>query len=468
MNVGRILLLSCAMAGEAEPFNELLRRSFGEAAEVRHESANPWHSNEEIRSMWQLASTFDPKLVFVLGCANSFDSIIGVLIAARELTGSPIIVAIDHGRPTDFWRCLEMGADDFLAQPWRAEDILPRAWRLMGISNCSLTLASASAEAGLSEFVGSCAKFRSELDRAVQVSNFDVGVLILGESGTGKEMVARAIHDRSSRAKRPFVPVNCGAIPSELAENELFGHERGAYTGAVAAQTGLIAEAEGGTVFLDEIGCLPLNAQAKLLRFLQNREFRPLGSPKPRTADVRIIAATNRELDRAVRDGEFRADLYYRLNVVSLSLPPLRERREDIPLLANHFSRKYASRFSKPVVRIAAEAMYKITNYNWPGNVRELENTIERAVVFCLGSQLSASDIGLPQAISPVPESFQQKKKMVVAQFERTGIEELLAAHQGNVSHAAVAARKNRRAFWRLICKHKIDVSRFRRSEIST
>ncbi|MGB7789726.1 MAG: sigma 54-interacting transcriptional regulator, partial [Terrimicrobiaceae bacterium] len=240
-------------------------------------------------------------------------------------------------------------------QPWRTEEILPRAWRMIGVSSCPSAIAPREDSGkGLDKFVGSCARFRSELDRAIQVSEFDVGVLILGESGTGKEMVARAIHDRSPRARKPFVPVNCGAIPGELVENELFGHERGAYTGAVGAQAGIIAEAEGGTVFLDEIGCLTLHAQAKLLRFLQSREFRPLGGSKSRTADVRIIAATNSELDRAVRDGGFRADLYYRLNVVPLMLPPLRDRREDIPLLANHFSRKYASHFSKPVVGIAS------------------------------------------------------------------------------------------------------------------
>lgn len=468
MNTRNILLLSCIMSGEAEAFEELLRRSFGGGAEVRNQSANCCDSDEDVHAIWQMASRFDPKLVFMVGCSSSFDHIARVLIVGRKLTASPIIVAIDQARPTDFWRCLEMGADDFLAQPWRTEDILPRAWRIIGVNSHPSTIAPRDDNGnGLDKFVGSCAKFRLELDRAIQVSEFDVGVLILGESGTGKEMVARAIHDRSPRARKPFVPINCGAIPGELVENELFGHERGAYTGAVGAQAGIISEAEGGTVFLDEIGCLTLHAQAKLLRFLQSREFRPLGSSKSRTADVRIIAATNSELGRAVRDGGFRADLYYRLNVVPLRLPPLRDRREDIPLLANHFSRKYASHFSKPVVGIAPDAMYKIANYDWPGNVRELENTIQRAVVLALRSQLGASDIDLPTTTSAIPESFQERKEKFVSQFERTGIEELLAAHHGNISQAAAAARKNRRAFWQLIRKHKIDVVRFRRSKSS-
>jgi two-component system, NtrC family, response regulator GlrR len=468
MNTRKILLLSCIISGESRAFEELLRRSFGAGAEVRNQAANCCNSNDDVRSIWQMASRFDPNLVFLLGGSSSFDRIASVLIVGRKLAVSPIIVAIDQARPTDFWRCLEMGADDFLVQPWRTEEILPRAWRMIGVnSGRSTTAPREDSGNGLDKFVGSCAKFRSELDRAIQVSEFDVGVLILGESGTGKEMVARAIHDRSPRAGKPFVPVNCGAIPGELVENELFGHERGAYTGAVAAQAGIIAEAEGGTVFLDEIGCLTLHAQAKLLRFLQSHEFRPLGSSKSRTADVRIIAATNSELDRAVRDGRFRADLYYRLNVVPLVLPPLRDRREDIPLLVNHFSRKYASHFSKPVVGIAPDAMHKITSYDWPGNVRELENTIQRAVVLSLRSRLVASDIDLPPTNSPIPESFQQRKQNFVTQFERTRIEELLAAYQGNISQAAAAARKNRRAFWQLIRKHKIDVVRFRRPKTS-
>jgi DNA-binding NtrC family response regulator len=297
------------------------------------------------------------------------------------------------------------------------------------------------------------------------IAKCDANVLIAGETGTGKELYARAIHYGSSREGRPFTPVNCGAIPTELVENELFGHERGAYTSAATFQAGLIEEANGGTLFLDEIDCLPVFAQVKLLRFLQEKEYRPLGSAKIRRADVRIIAASNLNLEDAVAQGRVRQDLYYRLNIISLILPPLRERREDIPLLARHFLARYAVELDKEVDDFSQEAMQLLMVHHWPGNVRELEHVIERALVLCEGSVLEASDMVIsPAGKTGAQQSLQEAKAREIARFERDYIHGLLSACKGNITRAAQVAKKNRRAFWQLIQKHHIDVAQFKTS----
>jgi two-component system response regulator GlrR len=261
--------------------------------------------------------------------------------------------------------------------------------------------------------------------------------------------------------------VNCGAIPAELVENELFGHERGAFTDASTAQPGLIHEAEGGTLFLDEVDSLPPLAQGKLPRFLQEREYRPLGSAKTRRADVRVIAATNVDLEEAIRERKFRRDLYYHLNIIPFVLPPLRARREDIPLLARHFLEKYKAEFSKPMLDLSAGALFLILDYGWPGNVRELEHVIERTVVLCEGTVIQQTDIVFSQReASGRHESFQEAKAKVIAQFEKTYIQGLLLTHAGNITKAAQAAGKNRRAFWQLMQKHGMDAHSFRSSAV--
>jgi transcriptional regulator with PAS, ATPase and Fis domain len=319
-------------------------------------------------------------------------------------------------------------------------------------------------KAGLRHLVGESGSFLSVLEKIPLVARCDASVLVSGETGTGKELVARAVHYLSPRAKKPFIPVNCGAIPTELVENELFGHQRSAYTGAVTAQAGLIEEAEGGTLLLDEVDCLPLLAQVKLLRFLQEREYRSLGSTRLRKADVRVIAAANGDLEQAVAQGRLRQDLYYRLNVIPLRLPSLRERREDIPLLADHFVDKHATRVGRPAPRLAPASLQALVAYDWPGNVRELEHVLERAVVLSQEEAwIRPEHIALPQA-EPRDghEAFQWAKARAVAQFEATYIRGLLLSHQGNITRAAKAAGKNRRAFWELIRKHGIDAGRFR------
>jgi two-component system response regulator GlrR len=299
--------------------------------------------------------------------------------------------------------------------------------------------------------------------RLPPLAGCDAGVLILGETGTGKELFAQAVHYLSARASRPWVPVNCGAIPVELIEAELFGHARGAYTTAHVAREGLVAAAEGGTLFLDEIDSLSRSAQGKLLRFLQEREYRPVGSNTLRRANVRVIAASNQNLAPLIAEGRFRQDLYFRLNVLTLFLSPLRERREDIPVLALHFVKRFATEFARPVEGLTPLAMKRLLAHSWPGNIRELSHAIERAVLLGSGPYIMPADIEIGEdERTPLDESFQAAKARVVEQFERSYIEQVLIASDGNITHAAVAAKKNRRALWELIRKYRIDPKRFR------
>ena len=298
-------------------------------------------------------------------------------------------------------------------------------------------------------------------------------VLISGETGTGKELFARAIHYCGERRSKPFVPVNCAALPDHLIENELFGHSKGAFTGALLEKQGLLHEADGGTLFLDEINSLSLSVQSKLLRVLQDQEFRPLGSTKSKTINVKIIAATNSDLRDLVEARQFREDLFYRLNVLSISLPPLRDRKEDILLLANHSLKVYAKEFGKHNLVLNHPAKAKLMSHAWPGNVRELQGVIQRAVAMASGDTLEADDLDLPERDKPEIKgptmalltregvsdscSFQDMKAKVIEEFERAYLSELLSTHHGNISKAARAAKKERRAFQRLLMKHGLD-----------
>jgi DNA-binding NtrC family response regulator len=312
--------------------------------------------------------------------------------------------------------------------------------------------------------IGSSPKFLEQCDRLAMYAGCNATVLIVGETGTGKEIFAQALHYTSARAPYPWIAVNCGAIPNDLIEDELFGHVRGAYTTAHASRRGLVKEAEGGSLFLDDVDCLPLAAQSKLLRFLQEREFRAVGSNTVERADVRVIAASNRDLVQSVRRGDFRQDLYFRLNVLPLALPALRERREDIPALAEHFVRHFARELKRPIQGISAGALSRMLTHDWPGNVRELQHVIERAVLLANGSMLESRDIdcGQPPDESSASASFRSLKAQVIENFERGYIEQLLGASGGNVSEAARAAGKNRRAFFELMRKYRIAPETFR------
>jgi DNA-binding NtrC family response regulator len=378
--------------------------------------------------------------------------------AGRERLPAPVVVADE---PCEMAEWLRLGATDFINAPPKADELLPRVGKLLEqVAHRERRAQAIQEKLCTSLLVGESPTFLKEVNKIPPLAKCNASILISGETGTGKEVCARAIHYLGRWASKPFVPVNCGAIPAELVENELFGHERGAYTGARSAQVGLIQEADGGTLFLDEVDCLPLLSQVKLLRFLQEKEYRPLGSTKTCRADVRVIAATNADPEEAIRAGNLRRDLYYRLNVIPLVMPPLRERRGDIPLLARHFLAKYSDEFDKEVADFSPEAMQILVSYDWPGNVRELEHVVVRSIVLTARAVVGEADIALPLCVpSALQESFKRAKNRIIAEFERSYVERALLMNHGNISKAARAAQKSRRAFWELIRKHHIDVN---------
>jgi DNA-binding NtrC family response regulator len=299
------------------------------------------------------------------------------------------------------------------------------------------------------------------------VARTDVNVALYGETGTGKELAAREVHDLSQRSGRPFVVVDCAALPEPLLENELFGHEAGAYTGADQAASGLLAEADGGTVFIDEIGDMPLSLQSKLLRFLQTKEFRRVGGSRQTRVDVRVVAATNRELEAEVSQGRFRQDLFYRINVFPIRLPPLRERPEDVPLLADQFLRDIGKEMNRPVDGFTPEALATLAAQDWPGNVRQLENIVRRLLVMAEGPRIGMSecDFVLGAAAAPISpdramEPFHQARADAVARFERAYLDGLLRAAGNNVAEAARRAGLDRKNLWLKLKRYGIARAR--------
>jgi two-component system, NtrC family, response regulator GlrR len=408
---------------------------------------------------------FEPRLIFLVSSRSLIEESKKLLASIKRIAANvPVIAVIETCAPDQAFELLKVGADDFITTPFQPADVLPRAWKLSRQSAGDQKPGQTpEVERQLKQLIGVSPVFLQQAKKIPLIAGCEANVLIVGETGTGKELYARAIHYRSARAGRAFMPVNCGAIPVELVENELFGHTRGAFTSASSLQVGLIEEANGGTLFLDEIDCLPIFAQVKLLRFLQEKEYRPLGSARMRRADVRIIAASNLNLEEAVGDGKVRQDLFYRLNIISLTLPPLRDRREDIPPLARHFLAKYSREFDKQITDLSQEALHLLMVYGWPGNVRELEHAIERAIVLCDGEIIQAGDLVLSNSkLDGRRESLQEAKAKEIARFEKNYIQGVLSACKGNITRAAQVAQKNRRAFWQLIQKHRIDVSRFK------
>ncbi len=403
---------------------------------------------------------FNPHIIFLIISSGDLNQGNALLQFMRgKAYPYPVIAVNDDSKTEDIIRLLRLGVVDFIIPPMKAADVLPRIWRFLKQSPEDKCVQILKEKIGLKQLVGKDPVFLCEIEKIPLTAECGVNVLISGETGTGKELCARAIHYLSLRTGKPFIPVNCGAIPTELVENELFGHDKGAFTGAFKAYPGLIHEAHGGTLFLDEIDCLSPQIQVKLLRFIQDKEYRQLGSTKMHQADVRIVAASNIDLERTVSEGGFRRDLFYRLNVISISLPPLRERKADIPILTRHFLDKYAYEFNKQVEDLSSGALQKLLMHEWPGNVRELENVIQRTIVFSLQPIIQEAEIVLPlPKNAEVQESFRAKKARAIAQFEKNYIQGILFAHHGNISRAAKAAKKNRRAFWELIRKYRIDV----------
>lgn len=312
--------------------------------------------------------------------------------------------------------------------------------------------------------LGASPAFLRMTDAIRMLARSDAPALIDGETGSGKELAARAVHYLSERRARPFVPVNCGAIPETLLESELFGHVRGAFTDARGSRTGLVTHAEGGTLFLDEIDTLPAKGQIALLRFLQDRRYRPLGQSGELVSNARIIAASNKCLEREVDHGRFRSDLLYRLNILRLRVPPLRERGEDILYLARHFAGVYATRYGLCSHGIGAGLRDWLQQHHWPGNVRELENTIHRLVLQCDGEILHDPELGPEIPDDGRPGDFKSAKAEAIASFEKNYLALVLAQTGGNVSAAARLAQTDRRALGRLLKKHGVDCDRYRGS----
>jgi two-component system response regulator GlrR len=306
-------------------------------------------------------------------------------------------------------------------------------------------------------------KMQQVLETVSHIATTESTVFIHGESGTGKELIARAIHVASGRRDKPFVAVNCAALPETLLESELFGHEKGAFTGAIKSSRGLFVQAQEGTIFLDEIGDMPLSIQAKFLRVLQERQFHPVGGEGPVQVDVRVIVATNKDLEEGVRQGIFRDDLYYRIHVIPIELPPLRARKEDIPMLVDHFLKKYGTTMNKKVKGLTPAAMQRLMFHEWPGNVRELENTIEYAVAMTREDVISEDHI-LPTKSAPAGETIKPLKEAKDS-FEKSYLVHILELTNGIVSSAANLAGKYRADFYNLLKKHRINPGDFKKGQ---
>ena len=376
----------------------------------------------------------------------------------RRMPGLPVILLTAHGSIPDAVSATRQGVFGFLTKPVDRDE-------LFSAIDDALAQRSTSGSEGNEHWREAIITRSPEMERVLEqarmVAASDVSVLITGASGSGKELLAGAIHKASPRADKPFVAINCGALPEQLLESELFGHARGAFTGAVSEHRGLFQAADGGTLFLDEIGDMPLTLQVKLLRALQERHIRPLGSTTSVPVDVRIISATHRDLDRAMREGEFREDLYYRLNVVNLRLPPLKERAEDVPLLAKHLVAQAAARHKPFVKGFSPEALNLLAASAWPGNVRQLVNVVEQCVALTTSPMIPE---GLVAQALAVEDNALPTFNDARAGFERSYLVKVLKITEGNVTQAARIAGRNRTDFYKLLARHQLEPGAFKPS----
>ena len=369
----------------------------------------------------------------------------------------PVILLTAHGTIPDAVEATSRGVAGYLTKPFDSQVLLERISQALQHAPTPAARTTTAGEG--SGIISRSSRMHALLDEARLVAASDASVLIRGDSGTGKELLARAIHHASPRAGAPFVAINCGAIPEPLLESELFGHVRGAFTGATAHHTGLFQTAHGGTLFLDEIGDMPLALQVKLLRVLQERTVRPVGAIRPEPIDVRVISATHRDLDGLLASGEFREDLYYRINVVTLALPTLAERREDIPLLAEHFLATLARKYGRNVRGFAPDALTALATAAWPGNVRQLHNVVEQTCALATTPLIPRTLVERALRVRPLEAlSYAEAKQ----RFERNYLIQLLKLTAGNVSDAARLAERNRTEFYRLLQRHGLDPGLFR------
>ncbi len=372
----------------------------------------------------------------------------------------PVIILTAHGTIPDAVQATKRGVFSFLTKPFESRELLDQIRQALDQSQMNAAVSgSGDDQQWRAGIITRNAAMEDLLARAYRVANGDASVFIEGESGTGKELLAKAIHRASPRAAGPFIAVNCGAIPENLLESELFGHRRGAFTGAVQDHQGLFVSANEGTLFLDEIGDMPLPLQVKLLRVLQEREVRPVGAPRVIPVNVRIVSATHRTLEAEMKAGRFREDLYYRLNVVTLSLPPLNQRRDDIPLLAEYFRDLLAQRYQKPINGFSREAIEALMSADWTGNVRQLYNVVEQAVALSPGPQIQAALLqdAIKDRIDDIVPFADARR-----QFELDYLVGLLQMTRGNVTQAARLAGRNRTEFYKLMHRHALDPAQFK------
>jgi two-component system response regulator GlrR len=371
----------------------------------------------------------------------------------------PVIMLTAHGTIPDAVAATSQGVFGFLTKPFDSKQLLALVGQAVALSGAPKAAVGGESGEWRREIVTRSPALEELLSQARLVAASDASVFIHGESGTGKELLARAIHNASPRRKGPFIAVNCSAIPEPLLESELFGHRKGAFTGAMQDHKGLFQAAQGGTLFLDEVGDMPPPFQSKLLRALQERQVRPVGSVESVAVDVRLISATHRNLEEAVKSGDFREDLYYRLNVVALEMPPLAQHREDIPLLVSHFLEKLQEGGKKTVNGFAADAMELLLSAPWPGNVRQLYNVVEQTLVLATSSIIPAQ---------LVQRALKSKEPEIIPfaearhQFERDYLTQILRITNGNVTQAARLAQRNRTEFYKLLNKHHLAPALFK------
>jgi DNA-binding NtrC family response regulator len=408
--------------------------------------------------------SFDLLIIdFLMPDRTGLDVIRDLAASSPESERPAVVMMTAHGSIESAVEAMKLGARDYLQKPFEVDELLVLARRALedqrARTGLRYLLSERDAEFNHYGIIGRSRAILDVIARAELVAESKSTVLVTGETGTGKELVARAIHARSAQRTMPMIKVNCAAIPETLLESELFGHVRGAFTGATFTKKGRFALAEGGTIFLDEIGTISLSVQSKLLRVLQDREFEPLGAERTQKVDVRVITATNRDLRQLVAEGKFLEDLFYRLNVIPIEMPPLRERREDIPMLVEHFVHRFAERTGKKIDGVDEKAMAELSRYEWPGNVRELENTIERAVVLSVEPLLTSRTVWLMSATAtPAAAAVPSLKLHQNLEWaERETMRRALEQARGVKKDAAELMGISQRALSHYLAKYRLD-----------
>ena len=427
-----------------------------------HEVMTASNANDAMRLLADRA--FDLLVIdFLMPDRTGMDVLRELSASTPEAERPSVVMMTAHGSIENAVEAMKLGARDYLQKPFEVDELLVLTRRALedqrARTGLRYLLSERDAEFNHYGIIGKSRAILDVITRAELVAESKSTVLITGETGTGKELVARAIHARSAQHAMPLIKVNCAAIPETLLESELFGHVRGAFTGATFTKKGRFALADGGTIFLDEIGTISLTVQAKLLRVLQDREFEPLGAERTQKVDVRVIAATNRDLRQLVSEGKFLEDLFYRLNVIPIEMPPLRDRREDIPLLIDHFVRRFAERTGKAIDGVDDKAAGELTRYEWPGNVRELENTIERAVVLATDRLLTGRTIWLMSATAtPAAAAVPSLKLHQNLEWaERETMRRALEQARGVKKDAAELMGISQRALSHYLAKYRMD-----------